>query len=96
MLFRQITDSKLAQYAYLVGCQKTKEALVIDPERDVDRYLALAAEEGLTITHVAETHIHADFLSGARDLAEATGAKLFLSSEGDDAGWGSNLSLIHI
>ena len=90
MLFRQITDPKLAQYAYLVGCQKTKEALVIDPERDVDRYLALAAEEGLTITHVAETHIHADFLSGARDLAEATGARLYLSAEGDDAGWGSN------
>ena len=55
----------------------------------MDRYLALAAEEGLTITHVAETHIHADFLSGARDLADATGARLFLSAEGDDAGWGS-------
>ncbi len=90
MLFRQIADSKLAQYAYLVGCQKTKEALVIDPERDVDRYLAIAAEEGLTITHVAETHIHADFLSGARALADATGARLYLSAEGEDAGWGSN------
>ena len=89
MLFRQIPDSKLAQYAYLVGCQKTREALVIDPERDVDRYLALAAQEGLTITHVAETHIHADFLSGARSLAEAAGARLFLSAEGEDAGWGS-------
>ena len=89
MLFRQIPDPKLAQYAYLVGCQRTKEALVIDPERDIDRYLALAAEEGLTITHVAETHIHADFLSGARDLAEAAGAGLYLSAEGDDAGWGS-------
>ena len=89
MLFRQINDPKLAQYAYLVGCQKTKEALVIDPERDIDRYLAIAAEEGLTITHVAETHIHADFLSGARDLAEATGARLYLSAEGEEAGWGS-------
>ncbi|OZC01649.1 MBL fold metallo-hydrolase [Rubricoccus marinus] len=89
MLFRQITDSKLAQYAYLIGCQRTKEALLIDPERDIDRYLAIAAEEGLTITHVAETHIHADFLSGARGLAEATGARLFLSAEGEEAGWGS-------
>jgi hydroxyacylglutathione hydrolase len=90
MLFRQINDPKLAQYAYLIGCQRTKEALVIDPERDVDRYLAVAAEEGLTITHVAETHIHADFLSGAQALAEAAGAKLYLSAEGEEAGWGSN------
>ncbi len=90
MLFRQIADPKLAQYAYLIGCQKTKEALVIDPQRDVDRYLVIAAEEGLTVTHVAETHIHADFLSGARGLAEAAGARLYLSAEGEDAGWGSN------
>ncbi|WP_412069953.1 MBL fold metallo-hydrolase [Rubrivirga sp. IMCC43871] len=89
MLLRQITDRTLAQYAYLIGCQRTKQALVVDPERDIDRYLAIAASEGLTITHVAETHIHADFLSGARDLAEATGAQLFLSAEGEDDGWGS-------
>ena len=89
MLFRQIADRSLAQYAYLVGCQRTKEALVVDPERDVDRVLAVAASEGLTVTHVAETHVHADFLSGARDLAEATGARLFLSAEGEDDGWGS-------
>ena len=89
MLFRQITDPKLAQYAYLIGCQRTKEALVVDPERDVDRYLALAAKEGLMIRHVAETHIHADFLSGARDLASATGACLYLSAEGEAEGWGS-------
>lgn len=89
MLFRQLFDPKLAQYAYLIGCQKTKEALVIDPERDIDVYLAAAAEEGLTITRVAETHIHADFLSGAQALAEATGAQLFLSAEGEAAGWGS-------
>lgn len=88
MLFRQIFDPKLAQYAYLVGCQRTRAALVIDPERDIDRYLALAAEEGLEITAVAETHIHADFLSGARDLADATGARLYLSAEGEPAGWG--------
>ncbi len=89
MLFRQIHDPSLAQYAYLVGCQKTGEALIVDPERDIDRYLEAAAVEGLTITHVAETHIHADFLSGARDLAEQTGARLCLSIEGEDKGWGS-------
>ena len=87
MLFSQIRDESLAQYAYLVGCQKTGEALVIDPQRDVDRYADLAASEGLRITHVAETHVHADFLSGARDLAEHAGARLYLPSEAE--GWGA-------
>ncbi len=90
MLFRQISDPKLAQYAYLIGCQQTGEALIIDPERDIDRYLAAASDEGLRVTAVAETHIHADFLSGARDLAEQTGARLFLSDEGAEQGWASN------
>jgi hydroxyacylglutathione hydrolase len=82
MLLRQVFDEALAQYAYIVGCQRSGEALVIDPERDVDRYLAVAAGEGLTLTAVAETHIHADFLSGARELAEK-GAQVFVSDEGD-------------
>jgi hydroxyacylglutathione hydrolase len=69
MLLRQIFDPALAQYAYLIGCQRTGQALLIDPERDVDRYLELAASNGLKITAVAETHIHADFVSGARELA---------------------------
>lgn len=90
MLFRQFFDPKLAQYAYLVGCQKTKEALLIDPLRDVDQYAAAAAEEGLRITAVAETHIHADFLSGARQLAHDHGATLYLSDEGAADGWASN------
>jgi hydroxyacylglutathione hydrolase len=82
MLFRQIYDSTLAQAAYLIGCQRTGEALVIDPERDVERYVEIARAEGLRITAIAETHIHADFLSGARELAERTGATLYLSAEG--------------
>lgn len=82
MFFRQIFDEKLAQYAYLIGCQATGEALVIDPERDVDRYARAAEAEGLTLTAAAETHIHADFLSGARELAERHGAKIYLSDEG--------------
>ena len=84
MLYRQIFDPKLAQYAYLIGCQQTGEALLIDPERDIDRYVEAAEAENLEITAVAETHIHADFLSGARELAERSGAKLYLSDEGDD------------
>ena len=82
MLLRQIFDDKLAQYAYLIGCQATGEAVVIDPERDVDRYIEAAEREGLRITAVAETHIHADFLSGARELAERLDVELYLSAEG--------------
>ncbi len=82
MLLRQIFDPKLAQYAYLIGCQRTGEALIIDPERDVDRYIDLARQEGLRLTAVTETHIHADFLSGSRELAEQLGARLYLSDEG--------------
>ncbi len=89
MLFRQIVDPKLAQYAYLVGCQRTGEALVIDPERDIDRYIATAEAEGLRITAVAETHIHADFLSGAREFAERLGTRVYLSDEGGEE-WASD------
>lgn len=87
MLFRQMRDDKLAQNAYLVGCQRTGEALLIDPQRDVDRYLQAARQEGVSITAVAETHIHADFLSGARELVEGDPRiALYLSDEGD-ADW---------
>ena len=82
MLFRQIADPGLSQYTYLVGCQRTGEALLIDPERDVDRYDRIAAEEGLRITTVAETHIHADFLSGAREYAERGDVRIVLSNAG--------------
>jgi hydroxyacylglutathione hydrolase len=81
MLFRQIVDSRLAQYAYLIGCQQTKEALLIDPERDIERYIDFAAGEGMTITAVTETHIHADFLSGCREFAERLGVKVYLPGE---------------
>src|SRR5688572_17746922 len=84
MLFRMLYDDKLAQAAYLIGCQRTGEALLIDPERDVDRYLDASRREGVRIVAVAETHIHADFLSGARELAERTGAHIYLSGEGGD------------
>ncbi|MFA9480260.1 rhodanese-like domain-containing protein [Phycisphaerales bacterium AB-hyl4] len=89
MLFRQFFDPKLAQYAYLVGCQRTGEALIIDPERDIDQYIVAAEAEGLHITAVAETHIHADFLSGTRELAERLGVRVYLSDEGGEA-WASD------
>jgi hydroxyacylglutathione hydrolase len=86
MFFQHIYDKTLAQASYLVGCQKTGEAIVIDPKRDVDTYLEIAKQNGLRITHVTETHIHADFLSGARELAAITGATMYLSDEGGE-GW---------
>ncbi len=82
MFMRMIYDEKLAQAAYLIGCQQSGEAIVFDPERDVDRYIDLAAAHELRIVAVAETHIHADFVSGARELAERIGAKVYLSDEG--------------
>jgi hydroxyacylglutathione hydrolase len=86
MLLRQVFDPYLAQYAYLIGCQRTGEALVIDPERDIDQYQKLASENGLRITAVAETHIHADFVSGGREFAEDPDLHLYLSDEGGP-GW---------
>ncbi len=82
MFLRQLTDSSLAQNAYLIGCQRTGEAIIVDPERDVDRYLQLAEENGFRIGAVADTHIHADYLSGARELVERHGATAYLSAEG--------------
>lgn len=81
MFLRMVYDDKLAEAAYLIGCQRTGEAIVIDPERDIDRYEKLAAANGLRIVAVAETHIHADFLSGARELGEK-GATVYVSDEG--------------
>ncbi len=86
MLLRRIYDPKLAQASYIVGCSETKEALVVDPNRDVRQYIEAARAEGLRVTHVTETHIHADFASGSRELAAAAGARLYLSDEGD-ADW---------
>ncbi len=83
MILRRFYDDGLAQASYLVACQATGEALVVDPNREVRRYLDAAAAEGVRITHVTETHVHADFVSGARELAALAGARLLLSGEGD-------------
>ena len=82
MFLKRFYDDGLAQASYLIGCAKTGEALVIDANRDVQQYIDAAAAEKLEITHVSETHIHADYVSGSRELAKRTGATLYLSSEG--------------
>ncbi|RNC79361.1 MAG: MBL fold metallo-hydrolase [Balneola sp.] len=82
MFFEQVFEEKLAQYAYVIGCQKTGEAIVIDPMRDIDRYEKLASKHGLSIVAAGETHIHADYLSGLREYTER-GVKVYASDEGD-------------
>ena len=82
MFFQQIYDKSLAQASYFIGCQKAGIAIVIDAKRDVDTYLEIAEQNNMKITHVTETHIHADFLSGTRELAAITGSEVLLSDEG--------------
>ena len=86
MLFTRIYDDDLAQASYFIGCQATGEAMVVDPRRDIQVYLQEAEKHAMRIVAVTETHIHADYLSGSRELAAATGARLYLSDEGD-ADW---------
>jgi hydroxyacylglutathione hydrolase len=83
MLLERIYDEGLAQATYLIGCEETKAAIVVDPGRNVHRFIDAAKHHRMRIEYVTETHIHADFVSGARELAAQTGAALLLSAEGD-------------
>src|SRR4051812_6782281 len=82
MLLRRLYHDQLAQASYLLACQTSGEAIVIDPLRDPAPYLEAARLDGVRVTRVTETHVHADFLSGAAALARAAGAELWLSGEG--------------
>lgn len=84
MILRYFYDRNLAQASYMVGCAATGEALIIDPARDIKQYLEAAEKEDLRIEHVTETHIHADFVSGSRELADVTDATIHLSDMGDE------------
>src|SRR5208283_2576393 len=81
MLVRRFFHPRLAQSSYLIGCSVAREAIVIDPLRDVEPYIAAATAEGMRISAVTETHVHADFLSGSRELATLAGAQFYLSGE---------------
>jgi hydroxyacylglutathione hydrolase len=81
MLLKYFYDTALAHASYMVGCQKSGEALIIDAGRDIQQYLDAADAQGMRITACADTHIHADYVSGARELAER-GATLLVSDEG--------------
>ena len=82
MLLERIYDEDLAQASYFIGCQRKGEAVVVDARRDISTYLDLATANGMRIVAVTETHIHADYLSGTRELAAATGAEMYVSGEG--------------
>lgn len=84
MFFQHVYDKSLAQASYFIGCQAKGEAIVIDAQRDIDVYLEIAKQNNMKITHVTETHIHADFLCGSRELAAVTGAQMYLSDEGGE------------
>lgn len=84
MLLKYFYDKSLAHASYMVGCQRAKVAVVIDPGRDVEQYVQAAKQEGMKLIAVAETHIHADYVSGARELAAQLGAKLYVSDEGPE------------
>jgi hydroxyacylglutathione hydrolase len=78
---KPFVDTGLGNSAYLIGSHDTKKGILIDPLRDVDRYLHAASELGLTLTHVLDTHLHADFVSGNREIAHQTGAVIGASAE---------------
>ncbi|HSM65557.1 MAG TPA: MBL fold metallo-hydrolase [Ilumatobacteraceae bacterium] len=80
MKFTQYYLDCLSQASYLIGDETTGRAVVVDPRRDIDEYVADATAAGLTIEMVIETHFHADFLSGHLELADATGAEIAYSS----------------
>ncbi|MEO8612036.1 MAG: MBL fold metallo-hydrolase [Chloroflexota bacterium] len=78
MYLEQFFIDGLGCASYLVGCEGAGIAAVIDPDRDVQKYLDAAAERGMKITHIIETHLHADHVSGNADLAEYTGAQIYV------------------
>ena len=80
LLLERIEDEGLAQYSYVVGSRDAAEVAVVDPRRDIDVYLDWSRQHGARIAVVLETHIHADFASGARALAARTGAPLLASA----------------
>ncbi|NOX38830.1 MAG: MBL fold metallo-hydrolase [Calditrichaeota bacterium] len=81
MIVQQFSIDTLGCQSYLVGCPSAGVAMVVDPDRDVEKYLDAARTHGLRITHIVETHLHADHVSGNTDLARRTGATIYLHEE---------------
>src|ERR671936_481886 len=83
MYFKQFLHDETGCASYFLAARQSREAAVIDPQRDIQQYLDLAAERHYTIVDVIDTHLHADHVSGNRALAAATGARLWLHESAD-------------
>jgi len=77
MFFKQFVVEGMGCLSYLIGCPEARVACVVDPKRDVQEYIETARKNGMKITHIFETHIHADHVSGNRELQERTGAEIY-------------------
>jgi glyoxylase-like metal-dependent hydrolase (beta-lactamase superfamily II)/rhodanese-related sulfurtransferase len=81
MYFKQIQVQGLGCFSYVLGCPAKGVMIVVDPKRDIDDYLDIAREEGMRITHIIDTHVHADHVSGAHELSARTGAAICMHPE---------------
>ncbi|MFO8089270.1 MAG: rhodanese-like domain-containing protein [Desulfatiglandaceae bacterium] len=79
MYFKQITVDGLGCNSYVIGCPGARQAVVVDPKRDVQDYMDISRDEGMRITHIIETHVHADHVSGNQELRSRTGAEIYFS-----------------
>lgn len=95
LVFKRWLTEGIAQLSYLIGDDATQTAAVIDPRPDVQIYLDEARRLGLSITHIFETHIHADFMSGARELAHRLGDSVIYTSGEDDTDYGFECKRVH-
>ncbi|OPL14585.1 MAG: MBL fold metallo-hydrolase [delta proteobacterium ML8_D] len=79
MYFKQITVPGMGCNSYVIGCPGARQAVVVDPKRDVQEYMDISRDEGMKITHIIETHVHADHVSGNQELKSRTGADIYYS-----------------
>lgn len=82
MYFEQISVEGLGCLSYVIGCPRAKAMLVVDPKRDIQDYLDIADAEGMRVTHVINTHLHADHISGDQELRAATGCDIHINTSG--------------
>ena len=82
MFVETVRIESLSNNSYLIGSERSGKCVVIDPARDIDQYISIASEHGVEITYVLETHVHNDFISGARELASQTGCQVGASASG--------------
>ncbi|MEX1013369.1 MAG: MBL fold metallo-hydrolase [Waddliaceae bacterium] len=82
MIFHQIYTPGIAAYSYIVGCSETKKCVIVDPIRDPKPFVEIIEKSALTVSGILETHVHADFVSGAKELKDATGAPIYSSAMG--------------